>query len=64
MLALVQHVNAAGSVAKVQLSMPHDGADLAVEVSQERLAELALKNGDQVYVSPRRARVFWSDYSI
>jgi sulfate/thiosulfate transport system ATP-binding protein len=64
LLALVQHVNAAGSVAKVHVSVLDSATELAVEVSQERLAELSLKSGDNVYVSPRRTRVFLPDYSI
>jgi sulfate transport system ATP-binding protein len=62
--ARVLHVNAAGSVAKVQLLVLESRANLSVELSRERLAELALASGEHVYVFPRRVRVFLPDYSI
>ena len=62
--ARVQHVNAAGSVAKVQLLVQDSGQDLAVEISRECLAELGLKSVDRVFVFPRRARVFCGEYCI
>jgi hypothetical protein len=40
------------------------GVDLNVEVSPERYEELALKEGDTVYVSPRKVRVFMPEYVI
>lgn len=62
--ARVQHVNAAGSVAKIQVLVQDSGQDLAIEMSRDRLAELALKAGDRVYVFPRQARVFYGEYCI
>ena len=40
------------------------GVGLNVELSPERFAELALKTGDTVYVSPRKVRVFVPEYVI
>jgi sulfate transport system ATP-binding protein len=60
----VLHVNPLGSVARVQVMVPDFGLDINVDVPPDRLAELGLKRGDAVYVSPRRVRVFVPDYSI
>lgn len=62
--ARVQHVNAAGSVVKIQVLVQDSGQDLAIEMSRDRLAELGLKAGDRVYVFPRQARVFYGEYCI
>jgi len=35
-----------------------------VHISPERFAELRLRIGEEVYVSPRKVRVFLPDYSI
>jgi sulfate transport system ATP-binding protein len=56
--AKVLHVNAAGSVARVQLWAVEFATAIQVEVTPERLAELGLQAGDQVWLSPRRVRVF------
>ncbi len=44
--------------------VPTLACDLNVEVSPERYGELALKEGDTVYVSPRKVRVFVPEYMI
>jgi sulfate transport system ATP-binding protein len=62
--ARIERINPAGPVAKVLLRSLDFGADLNVEVSPERYDELALKEGDTVYVSPRRVRVFVPEYVI
>ena len=64
LLAEVQRINGAGSVAKVFLVAEEFGLGLNVELSRERLAELELKTGDNVYVSPQRVRVFMPEYVI
>lgn len=64
MSATVQHVHPVGAVVRVQLHLPEGDDSLSVELSPERCTELDLKNGDRVYVAPRRARVFVPDYSI
>jgi sulfate transport system ATP-binding protein len=63
--ARVLHVNPAGSIAKVHLLTSDGHTSLNVEISQARYSQLGLKSGDQVYVSPRRVRVFLpADYAI
>ena len=61
--AEVVRVNAAGSLAKVELLAKDYGWPLNVEVDQERYAILELKAGDTVFVFPKRVRVF-VDYEI
>jgi sulfate transport system ATP-binding protein len=58
LLAEVHRINAAGSTAKVFAVAKDFGVGLHIEISSERFAELSLKSGDQVYVSPRKVRVF------
>src|SRR5207244_3214006 len=62
--AKVLHANPAGASAKIQVLAEDSGRVLSVEVSQEQFAELAIKAGDTVFVSPRRVRVFVEDYAI
>lgn len=63
--AKVVHANPAGSVARIQLRAEESGAVIHVDMTPGRYAELALKAGDVVYVSPRRVRVFVpDDYAI
>jgi sulfate transport system ATP-binding protein len=62
--ARVQRVNPTGSVAKLALVNEEFGIDLNVELSLERFTELALRTGDTVYVSPRKARAFMPEYVI
>jgi len=62
--ARVQHINPAGSIARVQVLAPDLGGSITVHLSPERLAELDLQVGEVVYLSPRRARVFLPEYSI
>jgi sulfate transport system ATP-binding protein len=56
--ARVLHVNPAGSVTRVQLLALDSGAEVQVDVSPARVAELDLREAQEVYVSPRRVRVF------
>ena len=61
------HLNPAGSVTRVHLRAADFGLDLQVDLSHVRRAELRLRTGDTVYVSPRNVRVFvpeQADYSI
>ena len=62
--AEVQRVQAVGPIAKIQLRAQDFGVDLNVELTSERFAELQLKAGDRVFVSPRKVRVFVPEYSI
>jgi sulfate transport system ATP-binding protein len=62
--AKVLHINPAGSVTRVQLHASDFDLNIHVDMSPSRYAELSLKPGDEVYVSPRRVRVFMPDYVI
>jgi sulfate transport system ATP-binding protein len=62
--AKVLHINPTGSRTKVELRAVDTGMAINAEISAERFAELGLKSGDTVRVSPRRVRVFTPDYSI
>jgi sulfate transport system ATP-binding protein len=61
----VKRINPAGAVAKVYgLSLEH-GAPVHVELPADRYAELELREGETVFVAPRRVRVFaLPEYSI
>ncbi len=61
--ASVTRVNPAGSVAKIQLRGGH-GGDLQVDLPLERYEQLQLQLGDQVFVTPKKLRVFTPDYEI
>jgi sulfate transport system ATP-binding protein len=61
--ARVVHVNPAGSVNRVELRSTEGELPVHVDLSPDRLAELALKAGDLVYVAPRKVRVFVPDYT-
>jgi sulfate transport system ATP-binding protein len=60
--ASVTRINPAGSVAKVLLRGGH-GGDLQVDLPLERLEQLKLQLGENVFVSPKKVRVF-PDYQI
>ena len=60
--ARVSRINPAGAVAKIALSTS-DG-DIQVDLPLERLEQLALRAGDDVYVSAKKARVFVPEYVI
>jgi sulfate transport system ATP-binding protein len=62
--ANVVHINPARPVVKVRLHAEEFGVWLNVDVSWERYADLRLKNGDMVFVTPRNVRVFTPDYQI
>jgi len=64
--ARVMHVNPAGSITRVQVQVPAMDMELSVELSRDRSTALSLKKGDNVFVAPRKVRVFGPapDYSI
>jgi sulfate transport system ATP-binding protein len=61
--ATVMRVNPAGSLAKVALATS-EGSPIQVDLPFDRFQELQLTAGEQVYVSPKQARVFAPDYEI
>jgi sulfate transport system ATP-binding protein len=62
--AKVIHVNPAGSVVKVRVLAEDFGLMVNVDISPEKYRSLGLKIGDVVYVSPKSAKIFESDYTI
>jgi sulfate/thiosulfate transport system ATP-binding protein len=62
--AQVRRVNPIGSVAKIGLHSADYEMEINVDLSPERYAELGLKIGDVVYVSPKKVRVFVPEYVI
>jgi sulfate transport system ATP-binding protein len=62
--ARVLHVNPAGPVARVQVRDEVSDAIIHIDVSLARYAELNLRAGDSVRVSPRRIRIFQPEYVI
>jgi sulfate transport system ATP-binding protein len=63
-MAKVVHVNPTGSRTKIELQAVDSEQLISAELTVERFAELALKSGDIVFVSPRKVRVFVPNYSI
>jgi sulfate transport system ATP-binding protein len=55
--AKVKRVQPAGASVRIELDLDAGDAVIA-ELDERRFEELALRNGDAVYVSPRRVRVF------
>jgi sulfate transport system ATP-binding protein len=58
------HINPNGSRTKVELMALESDQLINAELTTERFAELDLKSGDVVFVSPRKVRVFVPQYSI
>jgi sulfate transport system ATP-binding protein len=56
--ASVERVQATGPVARIALRAAETGGDIQVELSAARYAELQLRTGESVFVSPKRVRVF------
>lgn len=64
LLAKIVHINPAGSVVKVRLLAEDFRLMINVDITPERYRTLVLKQGENVYVTPKSARIFESDYSI
>ena len=62
--ASVRRVNPTGSVARIGLTATDHDTDIQVDLSMDRFAELGLKPGDNVFVLPKRVRVFVPEYVI
>ena len=56
--ATVEHANAAGSVARLDLRLRESGELLEVELPRARHAELDLKPGDEAFVKFNKVRTF------
>jgi sulfate transport system ATP-binding protein len=62
--AEVVRINPAGVAVKVELFAAAFGISVNVELTRERYAELLLQAEQQVFVFPKRVRVFVQDYQI
>ncbi|MFO0928317.1 MAG: TOBE-like domain-containing protein [Gemmataceae bacterium] len=62
--ARVAHVNPAGSLTRLHLRAVEGNELIVAELNPERASELQLRQGDLVYVSARRVRVFEPEYVI
>ena len=62
--ARVVHVNPTGARTKIELRALHSDQLITAELTAEQFAELGLKSGDTVHVSPRRVHVFEPEYTI
>ncbi|MBX7165966.1 MAG: sulfate ABC transporter ATP-binding protein [Pirellulales bacterium] len=56
--AAIERITPAGSVTRVRLRSQEFGFGIHVDMPPDRFAELALRDGEQVFVVPRRVRVF------
>jgi sulfate transport system ATP-binding protein len=61
--ARVVRIQAAGPQVRVELQA-ETGEAVVVEMAHAQFRETAIAAGDDVFVSPRDARVFTEDYSI
>ncbi len=64
LLGKIVHINPAGSVVKVRLLAEDFGLMINVDVTPERYRALALKPNETVYVTPKNAKIFETDYAI
>ena len=64
LLGKIVHINPAGSVVKVRLLAEDFGLMINVDITPERYKALALKPNEAVYVTPKSAKIFESDYTI
>lgn len=63
MEAVIARINPAGSFAKIGLSTT-DGREIQVDLPYDRYLTLEPKQGETVFVSPRKIRIFAPDYEI
>jgi sulfate transport system ATP-binding protein len=61
--AKVTRINPAGSIAKVT-TRTNDGKEVLVDLSLEDYERLSLVEGNDVYIYPKKARVFLPEYEI
>ncbi len=56
--ATVERIQAAGAIARIGLISRENGLPLQVDLNADRYAELNLKTGEQVFILPKKVRVF------
>jgi sulfate transport system ATP-binding protein len=64
LLGQVVHINPAGSVVKVRLLAEDFGLMINVDLTLDRYRALHLQPGEDVYVTPKAAKIFDPDYAI
>ena len=61
--AKVTRINPAGSIAKVT-TRTNEGQEVLVDLSLDDYQRLSLTEGSNVYIYPKKARVFFPEYEI
>jgi sulfate transport system ATP-binding protein len=56
--ATVANIHPIGSIVRLELQRSEGGSIVEAELSRERHRELALKQGEQVWIKPRSVRIF------
>lgn len=62
--AQIRRIQGAGAVARFELERLDTRELIEAELTRERYRELALREGEKVFVRPRNMRVFLGDYQI
>jgi sulfate transport system ATP-binding protein len=62
--AAVRHIQKLGPVVRVELILSDTQEAIEAEISREVFQHLGLKQGENVFVTPRKFRVFVEDYQI
>jgi sulfate transport system ATP-binding protein len=58
LMAIIEYINPAGSVVKIDLKSVEDGNPIQAEISQDEFKNLNLRKQDQVYVSLRQVTYY------
>jgi len=56
--AIVSHVHPIGPLVHLELTRRDTGEPVEVELSKERYREMQIEEGEQVFVTPRKLKVF------
>ena len=56
--ATVQHIHAVGPVVRLELQQSLTNGIIEAEITRERFKELALNQGQQIFVTPKNVRLF------
>lgn len=62
--AIIRHIYAAGSTVRIELDREDDSESVEAELPREVYYELKLKEGESVFLKPKKMKVFVEDYSI
>ena len=56
--AIVRHIQRVGPLVHLELTRGDTGDLIEVELSKERYREMQLKEGERVFITPRKLKVF------